>query len=78
MNNLMIFGLIALYISGGVFYYGLSFAFWQRNWPSIAEKEKPKDQGDAFFGAFLWPMGLLALALTVGFGDHGFKGFKFK
>lgn len=59
--------------------YGLSFAYWQRKWPLLAEQDRRKDKTDsmklAALGALIWPVGWMLSFL--GF-DHFKYGIKFK
>jgi len=58
----------------GVLAYGLSFAYFQRNWPSIAEQEYYSDMLFSIFIGVLGPIGLLSVILN----DEDTCGFKFK
>jgi NhaP-type Na+/H+ or K+/H+ antiporter len=66
------FALSFLYTVCGSFAYGLSFAYFQREWPEIAEKWEDRDRRMARMVAILGPFGL-ALALVMGGTRHGLK-----
>ena len=69
----MILTLLALlYVAIGVLTYGLMFAYWQREWPSLAKEDYQSDLVKSLVGFVLWPASLLFLALRGGF-RHGLK-----
>lgn len=56
----------------GVLAYGWTFAYMQREYPTIAVEHRADDRGFALFMAVLGPIGL-AVTLTVCGIKHGLK-----
>lgn len=56
----------------GVLSYGAYFAFFQRNFPNLAEYRRRQDRIGAFVYGILGPFGLFAIGTTSWF-KHGFK-----
>ena len=56
----------------GVLDYGLTFAHFQLEYPTLAERDYWKDVRRSFAGFLLGPIGILS-TLACGFYDHGFK-----
>ena len=50
---------------------GLSFAYFQRHWPDLAEKDWREDFGSACFMALFAPISCPLLFLLTGFAKHG-------
>lgn len=57
--------------------YGLSFAYWQNQWPNLALRDYGKDRRSALFYGIVW---LAALPIFIIFDKKGIfsYGIKFK
>lgn len=68
---------IAVWIACGVASWGLSFAYYQRNWPTIAAETYFTDLlSAACIGLLLGPIALVSFLVHVATSTHGFRGFK--
>lgn len=73
--------LLGIKIVTGVLSYGIFFANWQRNYPSMAEEEYMGDMGmSAILGAlscFIPVVGIMLAFVLTNYAGRGFRGFKF-
>ena len=67
--------LVGIWIICGIIHYGISLAFYQREWPSIAEETYNRDVSMVFFMSLFGPIALLAALLNKEVG-HGIKFVK--
>lgn len=56
----------------GVLDYGISFAYFQRNWPTLSEKNYYKDMRHSAIMALAGPCALVGTWVAGCYG-HGFK-----
>ena len=70
MTMLLIIGLA--WVVCGAFAYALMFAYFQREFPSIAQRDYRIDIFRSCFVALCGPLGLLATMLITG-AKHGLK-----
>lgn len=64
--------LIVFWLICSVIQYGVWFGFFQREFPTIADKSYHNDKMRAIISALLGPIGLFA-SFLCGFFKHGFK-----
>lgn len=64
--------IIAIWIVCGVLAYGFDFAYWQRHYPSLADRDRKADRFNALMTGCLGPIGLIAIFLQGGH-KHGMK-----
>ena len=79
MEILLYIAIIILWIGQAVLIYGMEFAYWQREYPVLAEDNYDVDKEDALISAvfaLLCPVVLL-LGAWIMF-DYGRHGIKFK
>jgi hypothetical protein len=74
----MLFMILVMYVSIAVLFFGYSFAFWQRNFPTVAKETMREDFWSSLILAPLWLAALPSL-LYVGYkkGLKLYHGFKF-
>ena len=70
--------LSAIWVGSGIVHYGGAFAYWQRQFPLIAESNRRSDMLSSFIVSLFGPIALLALVFHWavngrGFFRHGFK-----
>lgn len=65
--------LILFWIICGFVSYGATFAYFQREWPTLAEIEKSNDRDFALFAFFLGPFSLIPGYFLSKRYKHGFK-----
>lgn len=53
--------LIALYLTSAVLAYGMSFAYWQRHFPTIAKTKQKQDRTISLFFALFGPIALFVV-----------------
>ena len=53
--------LIGFHIMCSVLAFGLTFAYFQRRWPTIAEEQYTKDRAFAFFLSLYGPIALIVV-----------------
>lgn len=72
MDIVIIF--VVVWFACGTLAYGLTFAYFQRKWPSIAnlENQRSVDRGFAFLVSFCGPFGLIVAIIQSGF-KYGLK-----
>lgn len=66
---------------GAVLTYGVSFAYWQRRWPTLSDGERGIDSFSAAIAAALWPLFLPISVIVFWIGDKRFPlryGLKFR
>lgn len=51
---------VGLWILCGVLEYGVSLAYYQKQWPSIADNNYQNDRRSAFWGAIFGPLALIS------------------
>ncbi len=59
---------IVVWVISGIIAYGCQFAYWQREWPEIAEQDVTIDRITSLAYAVISPMGLI---LVVSSRWHG-------
>jgi hypothetical protein len=65
MNFLQL--LLIIYVISGFIAYGLSFGFWQNNFPTLAKENYQKDLFESIFVGFFGILGLIGfLCFLVG------------
>ena len=69
---MLIISFLIIYIVCGVITYSTHFAFYQREYPSLAERDYKRDRNDAMCAGLTGPIGLRGNATTIGF-KHGLK-----
>jgi len=57
----------------GILNYGLMFAYWQREFPSLAEDAYEEDRMHSLVSSLAGPCALIACLYHTEFGKHGFK-----
>ena len=65
-----IYAIAVIWIICGVFSYGFTFAYFQREWPPIAEQGVREDRWFAFMTSFLGPV-MLIIEAFAGQMKHG-------
>ena len=65
--------IIVGYIISAILTYGITFAHFQGEFPTLAEKNKKSDMGVACCFALLGPIGLITSFLSSDFAQHGLK-----
>ena len=68
----LLLALLACWLICGIVAYGLTFACFQRKYPTLAEKDYWSDFRTALFTGMAGPIGL-GVALAMGGIQHGFK-----
>lgn len=63
---------MTIWLMIGIINYGATYAYYQREYPNIADKNRTGDRGFATFIALLGPLGLIMIIDHNGF-KHGFK-----
>lgn len=64
---------IAIWTICGIFSYGCQFAYWQREWPTLAREDVATDRRISLFSAIFGPMSLIFQLI---FGEwHGIMFF---
>lgn len=69
---LIALGLLLMWLTCGICAYGLTFAYFQRQWPALAEEKYGSDFKFALLTGTLGPFGLYVSLLDYG-TRHGFK-----
>lgn len=64
--------LTLLYVICAIACYGLEFAYWQREYPLVAEYDYKKDCLRAVYCSLVWPIALIVMRICCSF-KHGFK-----
>jgi len=64
---------IALWVICGVLSYGITFAFYQKQFPTIAKEHYDAHKSFATKMAMFGPINLLAALIVYGGYKHGFK-----
>jgi hypothetical protein len=64
---------ILLYIISVVFFFGVFFAFWQRNYPTFAVEQYKIDFVASLIFALFWPLSVWAYLTD----SKPLKGFKY-
>lgn len=75
------FYIISIYLLGGFLMYGFEFAFWQREYPMIAEENRDSNIRKSLWGAVVWPCNIVAFFLFFlffQFNKFKFHGFKWR
>ncbi len=72
MIPLILIGVAIVYAVCGRLAYKATFAYFQKEYPSLAESGRDSDRGIAWFMAILGPLGLALAATQGGFFRHGF------
>lgn len=53
-------------------FYGIEFAYWQKNWPLSSKEGYYEDMGDSFLlallAAIIWPIGWMLEITKLGYG----------
>jgi len=70
---MLIISIILLWIACGLVNYGGMFAFFQREFPCIAEKNRNRDKSFCNMAFATGPWGLIPTILVSRFFKHGFK-----
>lgn len=71
----MIYLILLLYLVGAVLSYGLTFAYFEREYPELTDEDYSKTRGLAFFfGLASW----LGVAVALYKGDWGKHGLKYR
>lgn len=65
--------IITAWILTGVIGYAGEFAYWQREYPRIAEESYREDMAKSMMFVIFGPINLLAVMFCTGFFKHGFK-----
>ena len=73
MIALILIGAAAIYLGCGVLAYKGTFAYFQHEYPGIAEKHRRDDMGIALLLAVLGPVGFFIGAVLLGLFKHGFS-----
>ena len=75
--TILIYFLIVTWISSPPLIYGMTFAYFQRQYPTLAEEERRSDIGEAclqaMFGIIGGPLALAAVYLLSKRAKHGLK-----
>ena len=64
---------IAVWTVLGLLAYGLSFAYWQREFPTLAKRDRAADKRKSLILALAGPVGLVVILIYSGDGKHGVK-----
>ncbi|KKN41484.1 hypothetical protein LCGC14_0722980 [marine sediment metagenome] len=72
MLTLIIIGAASLYVLCGLLAYKATFAFFQKEYPGIAESQQDTDRRRAWCMAVCGPVGLLVAFLCGDLFRHGF------
>lgn len=62
---------LVLWLACGFYASGVYYAYFQRQWPTIADEERPEDTGGAVIFVLLGPIGALISTFMSGFLKHG-------
>ena len=65
--------IITIWVICGILAYGISFAHWQREYPTLAESSYREDMGFSILWIPLGPLGLIITYFLSGFAEHGLK-----
>lgn len=66
--------IIVLWLLCSILAYGGSFAYYQRNYPTLAKQSYRQEMGICMIMSLIGgPISLLVTTFTSGFFEHGFK-----
>lgn len=65
--------IITSYGATGTMAYAITFAYFQREYPSLAERDYRKDKARGVAFAILGPVGLIVSYYASDFAEHGLK-----
>lgn len=65
--------LAVTWISCSILSYGLVFAYFQREWPTLAKKDYTDDKLKCLMLSLFGPFSLIASLIMTRFGRHGIK-----
>ena len=68
---IILISFIVIWIISGILTYGISLAYMQREYPSIAEEMYLEDVVFAMFFSILGPMSLLISFILSNYGKYG-------
>ena len=74
MNIILFIWITVIWILCGILNYGFVFAYFQKEYPSLAEKNYQKD---LWFALTLIPFGMMSLLVTI-ICKYYIHGIKFK
>lgn len=72
MLSMIVAGALLVWLICGIVAYGLTFAFFQKKWPTLAEETYWSDFRLALLVGIIGPFGI-AMNVVMGNVRHGFK-----
>ncbi len=74
MTKIVALSVVVLWVACGIGAAGLSFAYFQGKYPTIAATNRRADLGNALMmGLVFGPIALFAEFFLSGFGEHGWR-----